>query len=76
MNGVQQQFSLEPITVALVGRAGDTWVWLVANGCVGQGLHSSGNWMRVTQRGARRRSARRTWSWTNCLVIPTAGSAV
>ncbi|MFL0564637.1 TIGR02391 family protein [Microbacterium sp. 179-I 1D1 NHS] len=53
MNGAQQQFSSEPDTVALVGRVGDAWAWLVANGCVGQGLHSSGNWMRVTQQGAR-----------------------
>ncbi|QCQ15846.1 TIGR02391 family protein [Microbacterium sp. RG1] len=53
MNDAQQQFSSEPDTAALVGRVGDAWAWLIAHECVGQGLQSSGHWMRVTQQGAR-----------------------
>lgn len=53
MAGAQQQFSSQPDTATLVGRIGDAWAWLVAHECVGQGLNSSGHWMRVTQQGAR-----------------------
>lgn len=50
--GAQSHFAAEADTAVLVGRLGDAWAWLVAHGCVGQDVHSSGGWQRVTREGA------------------------
>jgi uncharacterized protein (TIGR02391 family) len=53
LNGAREAYSSEVDQEVLIGRLGDAWAWLVANQCVGQALHTSGNWQRVTREGAK-----------------------